>query len=135
MQTYKLFLILLTFHFTIPAYNHYFAWDHIFVGKTRVFCGPFNCAKKCATLLNVQKKKIKNTILCQVHQSSLQHDMKKYGKPYGIPMIRFFISICFHPGHPMLHPGHVHSGRMGLPGSGYMLTLHLGHVQHYHHIL
>ena len=41
-------------------------------------------------------------------------------------------SGCFHPGHSMLHPGHVHPGRMGPSGSGSMLTLHLGHVQHYH---
>ena len=55
---------------------------------------------------------------------------KNYGKPYGTPGIRFYITNCFHPGHPMLHPGHVHPGRIGPPGS--MSTLYPEHVQHGH---
>ena len=39
--------------------------------------GRSTVKKKHAALLNVQKKKIKNTILCQVHQLSLQHNTKK----------------------------------------------------------
>ena len=41
---------------------------------------------------------------------------------YGTHRTRFYITHCFHPGHPMLHPGHVHSGRMGPPGSGSMFS-------------
>ena len=33
------------------------------------------------------------------------------------PPISFYITHCLHPGHPMLHHGHVHPGPMGPPGS------------------